>query len=202
MDMNNPFSVWYENSNQRQGSNYDEPPPSVFGALPVFSPTSSNVPILTFTFTSFNPSILNCAIVEPGSNTPSFFVVTDPAMPTYTLFKTPDGKSFGLLEWSQTFKVEIRGIVAKQPASQFLRLSSDQRFRLMEIGGQDYMWLPGNQGSISLYPAGVNASNTRLAQIKRRGSNIVLDIDQNAARSGLLNPCIVATVLLHSGHRF
>ncbi|KAG7086560.1 hypothetical protein E1B28_002508 [Marasmius oreades] len=202
MDMTNPFSVWYDNPSHQgvRGSNYDEPPPSVFGALPVFSPNATNSPMLTYTFTSFNPSILNCTILGPG-NTPSFNVFTDPAMPGYTIFKTPDGKSFGLLEWSQASKVEIRGAVAKQLASQFLRRSTDCRFRVMQVGGQDYMLLSGPQGTVTLYPAGVNANNnSRVAQIKCRGPNVVLEIDQNVARAGFLHACIVATVLLYSGH--
>ncbi|KAL0580430.1 hypothetical protein V5O48_001583 [Marasmius crinis-equi] len=197
--MNNPFSAWYDNaSSGARSSSYNDPPPSVFGALPVGSPDATNSTIVTFTFTAFNPSIMNCTVVGPN-NAPSFYVITDPAMPAYTLFKTPDGKSFGLIEWGRTSQVEVRGIVAKQSTSQFLRLSSDQRFRVMQIGGHDYMWIPG-QGSIMLYPAGVSASNgSRLAQMRMRGQNVILEIDQNAARSGLLNPVIVAVVLLQSG---
>ncbi|KAL0070615.1 hypothetical protein AAF712_002456 [Marasmius tenuissimus] len=145
--MNNPFSAWYENSSQAaQGSSRSEPPPSIYGALPVGSSNATNSSTLTFTFTAFNPSILNCTVVGPN-NVPYFYVITDPSMPSYTMFKTPDGKSFGLAEWGRTPKVEVRGIVAKQATSQFLRLSSDQRFRVMQVGGHDYMWIPG-QGTI------------------------------------------------------
>ncbi|EEB98779.1 hypothetical protein MPER_01658 [Moniliophthora perniciosa FA553] len=184
--MNNPFSVW----NSKDGI-----PPSVYGALPAAD--SSTLPSLSYSFAP-NPSLLNCTVVGPN-NSPHFYVVTDPNMPNYTVFKAYDGKSIALVEWSQTPQVEIRGTVAKQPVATFLKLSSDQRFRIMQIAGQEYLWLP-SQSTIALYPAGVAAnSNTRLAQISRSQSGVVLDINRHAAQAGLLPACIVATVLLQCG---
>ncbi|KAK7049355.1 hypothetical protein VNI00_005956 [Paramarasmius palmivorus] len=185
----NPFSAW---------NSGDGVPPSVYGALPAAD--SSTLPSLVFTFAP-NPSLLNCTVMGPNNAT-HFYVVTDPNMPTYTVFKAHDGKSLALIEWQQTPQVELRGLVAKQAASSFLKLSSDQRFRIMQIAGQEYLWIP-SQNSIALYPAGVHAnSNTRLAQISRGASGVVLEINRHAAQAGLLPACVVATVLLQSGRNF
>uniref|UniRef100_A0A0W0FCX7 Uncharacterized protein n=1 Tax=Moniliophthora roreri TaxID=221103 RepID=A0A0W0FCX7_MONRR len=190
--MEHPFSIW--NSHSASSFDYDLPPPSLFGALPVTSARidapsfkttkSSNV---TLTFSSYD--VLNCVI--SGINTSHcFYAVTDPSMPTYTCLKTQNGQNNALVEWSPDgVKVEIRGAVPKQPASQFLKLSGDNRFRVMKVGLQEFIWLSGH-GQLSLYTAGTGVNNTTcVARITNNGGPIMLDISKHAvSQPGLLLP--------------
>ena len=125
--MQNPYNVWGTIPTP-PGS---EPAPSIYGALPYVSPqphSSSHI----FTFTSLNPSITNYNILGPN-NLSQFLVFTDPALPAYTLLKSSrDGRNLGLIEWKSSghTEVELRHIVPKQRANQFLRVSSDNRWVL------------------------------------------------------------------------
>lgn len=101
------------------------PAPSVFGALPYpTSPPPSD--LVTFQFSSFNPTILNCTILGPHSR-PSFRITTDSSMPGYTVVKNAEGKNIALIEWQARPYVEVRGILPKQSIRHWLRLSPDQR---------------------------------------------------------------------------
>jgi hypothetical protein len=158
MYANHPYSSWHNAGNvQPQWGNGSEQPPSVFGALP--SPTfPSKSNLVTFRFTSFNPTILNCDVVGPNSF-PYFRVVTDSSMRGYTVLQR-EGKNIALVEWQDHPQVEIRDKMSKKAVSRLLSLSPDRRFasmsfpfnlslicrhlsfRTMHINGQQYTWAP------------------------------------------------------------
>lgn len=128
----NPFANWSAGNGQSNHGEWNQnsgPPPSIVGALPY--PNSSSYPLppnnlISFTFTSFNPTVLNCTILGPH-NRPHFYVVTDAAMPGYTLWKDVEKKNIALVEWQNTPLLEARGILPKQKITNFLRLASDRR---------------------------------------------------------------------------
>ncbi|KAH7880128.1 uncharacterized protein C8R40DRAFT_1166323 [Lentinula edodes] len=214
--MVNPYAVWNtarDNTTGPEGSS--DPLPSIYGALPFSSPSDTSS-FMTFTFIGFNPSIANCTILGPN-NSPQFRVVTDSAMPGYTILKTMDGKNSALIEWREPVKVEVRGMVFKQRASEFLRISPNQRYRIMIIRSQEFMWIP-NGGAVSVrkfseVPTHRRALNVVFSQLYTTGSSdseflgrisrsvgaITLEMTQNAVRLGLLQACIITTVLLQSG---
>ncbi|KAK0460924.1 uncharacterized protein EV420DRAFT_1529193 [Desarmillaria tabescens] len=168
--MQHPYNVW---GTLPSGSS-SEIPPSIYGALPWNNSSSSNAPSMhTFYFTALNPSIINCIVVGLN-NDPQFYVTTDSKMPGYTVLKAVNGRSFGLIEWkTDGSQVEIRGVVPKQAAKDFLGLSSDHRYRTMHVGGGDYIWMP-DQNGIRMYLAGDMSSKT-LAKVTREPSGFKLE---------------------------
>jgi hypothetical protein len=129
----NPFANWSAGNGYSSGGSWNQdsaPPPSIVGALPYPHPPSYPLPpdeLITFTFTSFNPTILNCTVLGP-QNRPYFYVVTDASMPGYTLWKNAERKNIALVEWQNTPLLEARGILAKQQITNWLRLAPDRRF--------------------------------------------------------------------------
>lgn len=138
----NPFATWSAGNGYSSNSTQNSaPPPSIVGALPYPHPPSYPLPpdeIISFTFTSFNPTILNCTVLGPH-NRPYFQVVTDASMPGYTLWKDAERKNIALVEWQNTPLLEARGILTKQQITNWLRLAPDRRFVLListcPIGG-------------------------------------------------------------------
>lgn len=127
----NPFAHWTAgnvNSNNSNWNSNSGPPPSIVGALPYLNTTYPLPPddLIKFTFTSFNPTILNCTVLGPH-NRPYFLVVTDASMPGYTIWKDVEQKNIALVEWQSSPLVEARGILPKQKASSWLRLAPDRR---------------------------------------------------------------------------
>ncbi|KAF7342248.1 hypothetical protein MVEN_01812800 [Mycena venus] len=193
LDMHiNPYAIW---SNSGGASNV----PSVHGALPFGAdPPASN--LIIFSFTAFNPSILNCTVIRGQSTYLHFAVTTDAAIPGYTAVNNADGKPIALIEWKEPPLVEIRNVFAKQRVSDWLPLSADASHRTMRVNEQNYFWKP-QKTAICLYPAGKPPSEL-LARISRRQDGTVcLEITAAAITDGLLETCVVATVLLQCGHK-
>jgi hypothetical protein len=134
----NPFANWSAGNGYSSNGTWNEdtmPPPSIVGALPYPHSPSYPLPpneLITFTFTSFNPTILNCTVLGPH-NRPYFQVVTDASMPGYTLWKDAERKNIALVEWQSAPLVEARGILAKQKITNWLRLAPDRRFVLLTL---------------------------------------------------------------------
>lgn len=128
----NPFAHWSAGNNISNNGGWTPnsgPAPSVMGALPY--PSAPSYPIapnnvISFTFTSLNPTILNCTVLGP-QNRPYFLIVTDASMPGYTLLKDVETKNVALVEWQHSPLVEARGILQKQRITDWLKLSSDRR---------------------------------------------------------------------------
>ncbi|KAJ7605190.1 hypothetical protein FB45DRAFT_756936 [Roridomyces roridus] len=186
----NPYSAW----SNRAGSDI----PSVYGALP-FASNASTSHIVLFSFTDFSPSILNCNVV--GRNTGLHFrITTDPSsMPGYTTITDQEGKRISLIEWKDRPLVEISDIFSKRRVADWLTLSRDASHRVMKVKGRKYVWTP-RQKAICLYPT-ETSTPALLGQITREDDGTIsLEIAASAVAEGLLETCIVATVLLQCGH--
>ncbi|ESK89078.1 hypothetical protein Moror_5353 [Moniliophthora roreri MCA 2997] len=197
MNINNPFAQggW---SNTNSSSQYPNLEPSVYGALPYSSGSSNTTPnsVLTFQFTAFNPTILNCTVLGPGS-TPYFRVVDNNP---FTVFQNKDGRSIAVIEWRQSpgTVVEVRDIIQKQLVSTWLALSPDRTYRTMIARNMSLVWLPRDD-YVGLFTTGSSAD--LYAKIIRGNSSVTLQITSQAVQLGLLESCIVAVVLLQSGRR-
>jgi hypothetical protein len=125
----NPFAGQdgWNAGNGQSAWNTTVPPPSIFGALPYPSVSSALPGAITLNFTSLSPTILNCKVIGPRNET-YFRVVTD----GHTVLKDAQGSNIALLEWRDHPTVEARGLLAKQPMGQWLRLSADRR--CVELG--------------------------------------------------------------------
>lgn len=106
--------------------------PSVFGALPSL-PMSATVPrsmqpdSVTFQFTQFNSTVLNCQVVGPQSRI-AYRIVTEPTTPSCTIFKDVESRSIAMVQWQPHANLEIRGVTPRQRIRDWLRLSPDSRF--------------------------------------------------------------------------
>lgn len=88
----------------------------------------------------------------------------------------------------------------------------------MVVGSQEFMWLPDHSASISvgtfvsvysswtlilvplqLYTANPSGNSEFWGRMSRSVGAITLEMTQNAVRVGLLQACIISTVLLQSG---
>ncbi|KIJ61586.1 hypothetical protein HYDPIDRAFT_42553 [Hydnomerulius pinastri MD-312] len=194
----NPFSAqdsW--NAGNGQSSWGAGNPPSVFGALPYPSGSGSHAPLnelVTFKFTSFNPTILNCKVIGPHNET-YFRAVTDASMQGYTVLKNSQGSNIALVEWASHPNVEARGITAKQPVGQWLRLSSDRSSRYMVCNGVSYTWAPSDR-FLHLF---VSGTSDLLVRVSKTYDSVVLELTPRAMQLGLLDAAILATILLQCG---
>ncbi|KAJ7687970.1 hypothetical protein B0H17DRAFT_938936 [Mycena rosella] len=189
----NPYATWSNSDVRRAVPGV----PSIHGALPFAAdPSHSN---LIFYFTAFKPTILNCTVI--GRNTyPYFKITTDASLPGYSAVKNSDAKVIALIEWKDRPLVEIRDLFSKQRVSDWLTLSPDASHRLMKMNGQQYIWAP-QKGTICLYPAGTPTPEL-LGRIFKGDDGIVsLEFTSSAVAAGLLEMCVVATVLLQCGHK-
>lgn len=127
---NNPFFGWPQagqgGSTLRDANNGFAP--STFGALPFGQPLPT-ADLITFQISSFSPDILNSTVVGPNQQT-YMRIVTDPQNPTYTLFQRSQGRSCALVEWQRHPLVEIRDVMSKRPARDWLHLNADERYRV------------------------------------------------------------------------
>ncbi|OBZ67691.1 hypothetical protein A0H81_12364 [Grifola frondosa] len=152
--------------------------PSIFGALPSL-PISSSAPrsmqpdSVTFQLMNFNSTILNCSIDNESRNV-------------------------AMIQWQPNATLEIRGVSSRQRVREWLRLSSDQSRRIMEVKGIQYAWAPMD-GFICLYRMQTTAPRV-LARIARAPTMVLLELTQEAMQAGLLEPSLVATVMLVCGH--
>ncbi|KAJ7099183.1 hypothetical protein C8R44DRAFT_642413 [Mycena epipterygia] len=170
-----------ENSNAPSLGNF-LPQPSLFGALPCPAPAPI---LLSFAFTSFNPSILNStavSYVRPGHD----------RLPTvgFTVFFDLASQPVAVIECLEHPVVEIRDILGKRLASQWLALSQNRSHRKMEAQGKMFVWAPGDY--IFLYATGVGQPEV-YAQISQDDDEVTLQLTPEAIRSGLLEVCVVAT---------
>ncbi|KAH8101187.1 hypothetical protein BXZ70DRAFT_891932 [Cristinia sonorae] len=176
--------------------------PSVFGALPSLAisksvPKSIQPDSVTFTFTSFNTTILNCSVLGP-QNRVAYRIVTEATAPSCTVWKDNESRSVAMAQWQPNSTLEIRGITHRQRIKDWLRLSSDKSRREVEIRGVLYAWVPMD-GFICLYKAHATAPRV-LARIARAPTTVLLELTQEALQADLLESCVVATVMFVCGH--
>ncbi|KAI0346686.1 hypothetical protein BDW22DRAFT_793075 [Trametopsis cervina] len=176
--------------------------PSVFGALPTL-PISASVPraiqpdSVTFQFAQFNSTVLNCSVLTPQSRV-GYRIVTETTMPSCTLWKDQEHRVIAMVQWQPHATLEIRGVAPKQRVREWLKLSPDQSVRTMEVRGVRYAWAPMDT-FICLYKTQTSAPKV-LARVARAPNTVLLEVTQEAMQLGLLEPCLVATVLFVCGH--
>ncbi|KAF8147695.1 hypothetical protein B0H34DRAFT_280344 [Crassisporium funariophilum] len=198
---NNPFAQagWYNPLNRCSinGSPWRPPSrdPPTFGALP--APDVNPASVLRFEFSSFNPDVLNCIVTGPGNR--KFFDITTPT-PNVTLIAKP-GETIGVINWQEHNYLEATGILSRQRTRDFLKLSSDQRYRTMLVAssGKSYAWIPRPSG-IYLYSAEPHDSMqlARLSEDPAR-ARVLLQITTEAVQAGIFELSIIAAILLYSG---
>lgn len=111
----NPLSVasnpWFPNA-VPQGPTY--------GALPS---SASSTSLYTFDFTPVHPNLLNCTVVGPGHNVYFRIVTTNDGITT--IFK-PNDHAMARIEWGHEPIVDVKDVVPRQRASDWLVLSGDK----------------------------------------------------------------------------
>ncbi|TFK20103.1 hypothetical protein FA15DRAFT_600322 [Coprinopsis marcescibilis] len=144
MFTSNPYAQggWYNPQNPLSinGSAHPHPwfpnasLPPTFGALPTVTyPTNT----LSFEFSPAQPDILICFVVGPNRTT--YFKVVTPNGATLILMPRDDGMV--RIEWQAEPKFEIRNVIPNVYALQWVRLSQDQSYRTMSVGGRN-VWAP------------------------------------------------------------
>ncbi|KAI1788669.1 hypothetical protein LXA43DRAFT_631120 [Ganoderma leucocontextum] len=175
--------------------------PSIFGALPSLPVSNSSKPLqgdtTTFQFANFRTTILNSTVYGPQQRA-CYRIMTENSAPACTVFKDNESRNIAMIQWQPNAQLETRGSNAKVRARDWLRLSSDQSRRVMDIGGVQYAWAPMN-GFICLYKVHTTAPKV-LGRIARVPNVVTLELTQEAMQLGLLEPSLIATVLLSCGH--
>ncbi|KAJ7249747.1 hypothetical protein B0H12DRAFT_1019520 [Mycena haematopus] len=198
--MFNPYGMgdWSTSSNPDANSTRNTAPqPSVFGALPY--PTQNQLSMfISFRFTSFSPTILNCTVVGPHART-YFHIATDIPKPGFTVFTNTNNEPVIIIEWLTQPVLEIRGIVSKQKSAQWLSLSAENRYRTMTAKGTTFVWAPDGE-SLCLYAPGLGAPQT-YARVTREDGAVLLEVTAEVIRMGLLEVCIAAVFLLQCGRK-
>jgi hypothetical protein len=118
------------NSNAPGSSRNLPPQPSIFGALPDPFRSRSGAPeptLLSFTFGSFQPNILNCTVTDAQSRV-YFRIMTDTPTLGYTVFLNAANQPTTIIEWLAYPFVEIRGILSKRRTTDYLPLAPNSRF--------------------------------------------------------------------------
>ncbi|KAF8967371.1 hypothetical protein BDZ97DRAFT_1656605 [Flammula alnicola] len=171
--------------------------PGTFGALP--SSQGSSAPALTsavtFEFTSFNPDVLNCQCVVVGPTNSKVLNIRT-RWDVTMIFKAED--PWAVIRWTEHPTIEANGIITPQPAGSFLKLSPDGCYRTMLVDGKNYAWVPRTDGTY-LYSAGPHPPKLLArSRLKRDNTKILLELDAESFRLGLLEPCLISTVLLNN----
>ncbi|KAF8069958.1 hypothetical protein FPV67DRAFT_1447831 [Lyophyllum atratum] len=185
----NPFGSWASGS-----QNNSNPPPSIYGALPYTGIATSD--LITFYFTSFKPSILNCVVVG-AQNEVHYRIESPDDVQGYSVITNSGGAKIALVEWRTPPLVELRGLVRKQPVNQWLKLTPNRSAREMDVRGMRYVWAPVDK-SINLY-AGPSSGTTFLAKLTRGPTYVTLEMTPDAVQLGLLDSVVIAALLLQCG---
>ncbi|KAF8967274.1 hypothetical protein BDZ97DRAFT_1756022 [Flammula alnicola] len=184
----NPHSV---NDNNWLNSWSHQP---TFGAFPSFQGSSvpALTPAVTFEFIS-NLDVLNCVVVGP---THSKALDIRTRWDVTMIFKDED--PWAVIRWTEHPTIEANGIITPQPAGSFLKLSLDGCYRTMLVDGKNYAWVPRTDGTY-LYSAGPYPPKLLArSRLKRDNTKILLELDAESFRLGLLEPCLISTVLLNN----
>lgn len=129
----NPYTQggWSAGNGQSNGLHYwneSSETPSVFGALPTV--TTPSIPgSITYKFTRFNSTILNCSVVDPQGRV-ACRIVTEASAPTCTVFKDNESRVIAKVHWQPHATLEIRGVTQRQRVKDWLRLSTDGAYVL------------------------------------------------------------------------
>ncbi|KAF5374433.1 hypothetical protein D9615_009045 [Tricholomella constricta] len=177
-----------------------EAPPS---SLPLQAPYPTRLPSLhrpsyvTFSFMGLSPDITNCTVFGPRFAT-YYNILTNPSTPGFTVIQDMNERNVAAIGWKQPAFVEISEMVTRQKTRQWLRLSPNGTYRTMEVRGVRYFWV-SRESVISLYSRS-SSSDEPIARTTEKDGIFVLDIMPDVLQAGLLELCVVATVLLESHH--
>ncbi|KAJ7101380.1 hypothetical protein B0H15DRAFT_943706 [Mycena belliarum] len=146
-------------------------------------------------------SVLNCTVVARGTFTPYFHIATHSDARTF--FRTNKGDTVAAIQWrgagGATF-VEVDKAVLRQRVSEWMRVSGDASYRMMEIRGQGYVWVPqDNSICMYLWNPGSSTVPELLARIEKANDTVTLEITSDAMVRGLLEIAVVAATLFQSG---
>ncbi|KDQ64083.1 hypothetical protein JAAARDRAFT_117722 [Jaapia argillacea MUCL 33604] len=183
------FGPFTNASTQPSANGTVAPSPTTLTAL------STSGPTLFLTFTNFTPSVLNCIVIDRNYETVRR--ICSNISPIFTLIKDPEGHNLALIEWNSLPTVEITGVIPKQKARDWLALTPEGMSRIMTVGQAYYVWAPAGK-YVCLYST-VSSTLKILARICKTPMNVALEMSQAAIDLSLLEPCVVATVLLQSG---
>ncbi|KDQ53358.1 hypothetical protein JAAARDRAFT_137147, partial [Jaapia argillacea MUCL 33604] len=175
-------------------------PPSIYGALPYPTPISPPLPdTVNFAFTHLEPTILNSTFVNSRQE-PVGSVYTD-SLRVFTLLKDNDRRSMAMVEWRMDGgpAVEIRGVVKQQRVGKWLPLSDDARSRTMKVNAVSYVWT--KKGDYICLCSAADSTSFVITRITKTPTCINLEMSQVAIGLGLLEPCVVAAVLLLCGRK-
>ncbi|KAI0052124.1 hypothetical protein FA95DRAFT_1475164, partial [Auriscalpium vulgare] len=195
----NPLLQGWEGATRSYAAS-GNPPPSVFGALPTLGagrvdsqPPLSNA--TTFVIAHFRPTILNSTVVNLPGGQPAFRVITDPSNPLRTTYQDIRGRTFAYVDWGSNSRavVEMPGLLARQSIRSWLRTSSRNTARQMEVRGMAYQWVPMD-AYICLY-----AQNQVVARVSSRPDGVHVELSPLALQYGLLEVCILCATIFLSG---
>ncbi|PPQ74858.1 hypothetical protein CVT26_005187 [Gymnopilus dilepis] len=200
----NPYAYagWSNPQNPHSINNHgpwrpNDPNPPTFGALP--PPQAPAESFQLFEFGQSQHGILNCDVTGPRDL--KYFKIRTTGSST-TISKSTG--TFAIINWASQPTVEfmVGGVPAKQRASSFIGLSPDTMYRVMQVDGRTFVWLKRNSGDYCMYAYDTNPLEN-LARICHSdgGDTIVLKLQSEAFRAGLIGHCVLAAVLLLSGRR-
>ncbi|KAF9474789.1 hypothetical protein BDN70DRAFT_898697 [Pholiota conissans] len=203
MNSFNPYAQagWSTPSQSSVASLYlatDVPPFLTFGMLP-----SQTVEIsphwITYTFSSLDEDILDCAVIGPNGKSildiSTSLHANDAGITTFTGL---NGVPYAQIEWSRSPLVEISGVIPKQKATTWIKQSaSSPCSRTMQFQSREYVWERYKE-TLYLYTTYYEPGHDRilLAKFRRLNQVMVLQVLPNAFVHEVLNPFIVALMLL------
>ncbi|KAJ7147788.1 hypothetical protein C8R43DRAFT_889469 [Mycena crocata] len=173
----NPFTLGWSTS---QSGSHQLP---TWGTQPVGHapppppPTShSTSRLLTFTFNSFDSTVLNSSLV--GWDNRTYFHIATSSAPARTVVEDASHTRVGMITWNTRPIVGIDDLGWTKLVSRWLSLSADRACRTMEVEDQTFMWQP----------------NSRCIEVCT-----VIQLTPGTIQRGLLKVVVVSAVLLISG---
>ncbi|KAH8831714.1 hypothetical protein DL96DRAFT_1779041 [Flagelloscypha sp. PMI_526] len=189
----NPFSL---------GNGKDDD--SMFGGSVPLPRVDHNSPhpqskMVSFVFT-YEQDILNSSVLGPKGQQ-YFAIGTDVGKhlttPT-TIIQSAKG-THARIEWRQPHStVEWSGILEKQRAGAFLRLTPDQKQRFMTFKQNQFVWSPSNTSVLLTKESSYGSEVVARIDTTHVKSTIV-DVTAEGVAQGILESVILAVVLLMSG---
>ncbi|KAF9020556.1 hypothetical protein BDZ89DRAFT_1202816 [Hymenopellis radicata] len=203
----NPYTQggWFNPDNQHSINNVpwspsSPPQPCIYGALPFASEESSPETMHKFGF-KYETTIVNSIVFGPNKR-PFFRVANDLPRHGCTTLTNTEGTDFAVIDWgtgeSQVL-VEMKDVLDKQTVAAWMPLSADRSRRAMYAFGKWFSWIP-KDNCICVATHG-SKSPCLYAKVYRdeKLKAVILEVATQAIQIGLLEICIVATVLLQSG---
>ncbi|KAJ7278486.1 hypothetical protein C8J57DRAFT_1465567 [Mycena rebaudengoi] len=148
--------------------------------------------LITFTFSSFDGTILNSALVGPDGRQ-RFFITT---AADATVIENSRKKRVGAVVWQPHPRVEIHS--QKQSTAQWLAPASDRSGRTMIARGRRLIWMQNN-GNIELLDAENDGEQEPMARIRMDPSGTKLQLSAEAISLRIVREITVSTILLISG---